>query len=231
LKYTLSSFFLIFTSIILTFIFLTAIISITASLSSSYPHHYSFSHHTAFAHMPISNLSRIQDWIVPGNDIKLEFTYEPEKPIIDTFTELKFSVENTTTGDHMRDDASARVVVTKGQRLFKFENISVGDDGHFSVKYLFPDDGTHQVITRVDANNSANIASFNVFVPHQAPPSLLNPFTSSPSSSAAASDNNNDQRIIMTTILTGVISGIAIATIIVIKENKKVKAIRYNNAR
>lgn len=34
---------------------------------------------------------------------------------------------------------------------------------------------------------------------------------------AAASDNNNDQRIIMTTILAGVISGIAIATIIVIK--------------
>ena len=82
---------------------MTAIISITASLSSSYPyhHHYSFSQHTAFAHMPISNISRIQDWIVPGNDIKLQFTYEPEKPIIDTFTELKFSVENTTTGDHI----------------------------------------------------------------------------------------------------------------------------------
>jgi hypothetical protein len=167
--------------------------------------------------MPISNISRIQDWIVSGNDIKLEFTYEPEKPIIDTFTELKFSVENTTTGDHIRDGASARVVVTKGQRLFKFENISVGNNGHFSVKYLFPDDGTHQVITRVDAKNSANIASFNVFVPHQAPPSLLNPFPSSPSSSVATSDNNNDQRIIMTTILAGVISGIAIATIIVIK--------------
>jgi hypothetical protein len=51
---------------------------------------------------------------------------------------------------------------------------------------------------------------------HQAPPSLLNPFPSSPSSSSA-SDNNNNQRIIMTTILAGVISGIAIATIIVIK--------------
>jgi hypothetical protein len=199
---------------------LIAIISIiTASLSSSYPYHrhHSFSQHTAFAHMPISNISRIQDWIVPGNDIKLQFTYEPEKPIIDTFTELKFSVENTTTGDHIRHDASARVVVTNGQRLFKFENISVGDDGHFSVKYLFPDDGTHQVITRVDAKNSSNIASFNVFVPHQAPPSLLNPFPSSPSSPSAASDNNNDQRIIMTTILAGIISGIAIATIIVIK--------------
>jgi hypothetical protein len=34
---------------------------------------------------------------------------------------------------------------------------------------------------------------------------------------ASDNDNNNNQRIIMTTILAGVISGIAIATIIVIK--------------
>ena len=38
------------------------------------------------------------------------------------------------------------------------------------------DDGTHQVLLLVNTNNSIILASFSVFVPHQSPPSLLNPF-------------------------------------------------------
>jgi len=41
------------------------------------------------------------------------------------------------------------------------------------VKYIFPDDGTHQVILRVDSNHLVELASFQVFVPHQSPPSLF----------------------------------------------------------
>jgi hypothetical protein len=114
---------------------------------------------TTCAHMPIGNMSRVQNWTRPDNKIGIQFTYRPEKPIINAFTELKFSVQNTTTGQHISDteDAVARVVVTNRQRLFK--NISVGD-GHISVKYLFPDDGTHQAITRLDTKNSVNLALF-----------------------------------------------------------------------
>jgi hypothetical protein len=179
------------------------------------PYH-SFSKYQAFAHMPVSNTSRIQEWTDSYNGISTQFVYEPEKPIIDTFTELKFSIQNTTTGDHIyisdNEDATVRVVVTNGQRLFKFENISVGEDGHFSVKYLFPEDGTHQVITRLDTNDSSTASSFNVFVPHQAPPSILNPFPSSPTT---ASDNN--QQIGVTAILIGIISSVTVATIFLIK--------------
>lgn len=137
-----------------------------------------------FAHMPVGNTSRVQSWTDSSNDINIKFIYEPQRPIIDTFTELKFSIENATNGNHISgtENAIARVVITNGQRLFKFENISVGNDGHFSVKYLFPDDGTHQVITRLDTNNSSTASSFNVFVPHQAPPSILNPFYIPPGS-------------------------------------------------
>ncbi|MFY9564932.1 MAG: hypothetical protein WAQ29_01140 [Nitrososphaeraceae archaeon] len=164
--------------------------------------------------MPTSNISRIQEWTDSQNGVNIQFTYEPEKPIIDTFTELKFSIENITTGNHISDakDAVARVVVTNGQRLFNFENISVGNDGHFSVKYLFPDDGTHQAILRLDTKNSSIASSFNVFVPHQAPPSILNPFPSSP---AASSENN--QQITMTVLLVGIICGIAAVTIFLIR--------------
>ena len=117
---------------------------------------------------------KVQEWIDKSKNIKIQFAYSPEKPIIDTFTELKFSVQDMETGEHIKN-FDARVVVTNGQRLFKFENITVAN-GDFSVKYLFPDDGTHQVLTRINTNNTILLASFNVFVPHQSPPSLLNPF-------------------------------------------------------
>jgi hypothetical protein len=194
----------IFTSIIYV---LTDFFAISLSLHDP-------SEYNAFAHMPVSNTSRIQEWTDPNGGISTLFVYEPEKPVIDTFTELKFSIQNIATGNHISDtdNAKARVVITNGQRLFKFENITVGDDGHFSVKYLFPDDGTHQVITRLDTNDSSTASSFNVFVPHQGPPSMLNPLSSSPTT---GSDNN--QQISNTVILIGVISGIAAATIFLLK--------------
>jgi hypothetical protein len=175
-----------------------------------------FNHNSKYgvnAHMPTSNISRVQAWTDSQNGIKIQFMYEPEKPIIDTFTELKFSVENITIGDHISDtkDAVARVVVTNGQRLFNFENISVGNDGHFSVKYLFPDDGTHQAILRLDTKDSSIASSFNVFVPHQAPPNILNPFPSSPTA------DSNNQQIAMTVLLIGIIGGVAAISIFLIK--------------
>jgi hypothetical protein len=60
--------------------------------------------------------------------------YEPRRPVIDDFTELIFSVENLSSGAHI-DNLTGRVVVTNGQRLFKFENIRI-PDGDFSVKYM-----------------------------------------------------------------------------------------------
>lgn len=68
---------------------------------------------TRLLHMPASNSSRIQEWTDSYNGISIQFVYEPQKPIIDTFTELKFSIVNATTGNHISDtdDVKARVVV------------------------------------------------------------------------------------------------------------------------
>ena len=120
-----------------------------------------------------------QVWQNRQNNIEIQFAYEPQLPIIDMFTELKFSIQNTSSSEHL-ENLTARVVVTNGQRLFKFQNISI-PAGHFSVKYIFPDDGTHQVLLRLDRSDELKIpASFNVFVPHQSPPSILDPFPVSP---------------------------------------------------
>jgi hypothetical protein len=172
---------------------------------------YNDAKYMVLALMPVINTSRIQEWKDSSDDINVKFIYEPQRPIIDTFTQLRFSVENATTGNHISENATARVVVTNGQRLFKFENISIGNNGHFSVKYLFPDDGTHQVITRVDTNNSSTASSFNVFVPHQAPPNILDPF---PSSQTAGSNN---QQMSTTILLIGIIGSIAAVTIFLIR--------------
>jgi hypothetical protein len=95
----------------------------------------------SFAYLSDGNTA--QTWTNPKDNIRIQFDYFPEKPIIDTFTSLNFSVQDLKTGEHIRDFI-ARVVVTNGQRLFKFENISVAD-GDFGVKYIFPYEGTHHI--------------------------------------------------------------------------------------
>jgi hypothetical protein len=90
-------------------------------------------------------------------------------------------------------------------------------DGIFSVDYIFPDDGTHQVLARIDKNSAVRVlASFNVFVPHQAPPSILNPFPTS-----AGSESGDDTGILLTKILAIVlpIAG-ALGLIFMIKMGK-----------
>lgn len=160
-----------------------------------------------------SPLNKTQEWVSQRDNVKILFTYQPERPIIDTFTKLEFSVINLTSNENLKD-FDARVVVTlpDGQRLFRFENITVSD-GDFSVEYLFPDDGTHQVITRIDKGAAVQVlASFNVFVPHQAPPSLLNPFP-----------NTTPEEIeSITRVLTIIISfSIIVIVVIMLKKGKR----------
>ncbi len=162
-----------------------------------------------------SPLNKTQEWTSQKDAVRILFTYQPERPIIDTFTKLEFNVINLTSNENLKD-FDARVVVTNGQRLFKFENITV-PDGDFSVEYIFPDDGTHQVLTRIDKGTSARVlASFNVFVPHQAPPSILNPFPTSP-----GSESGEEPGVLLSKILAIVlpIAG-ALGLVIIFKMGK-----------
>ena len=108
-----------------------------------------------------------QIWIDKLNNLKIHFGYSPKEPVIDKPTELEFTVQNVQTGEQIKN-LSARVVVVNnagGQlRTFKFANITA-PDGIFSVKYLFPDSGSYNIITKVDAKDFTSLASFNVFVP------------------------------------------------------------------
>jgi len=80
------------------------------------------------------------------------------------------------------------------------------------VKYLFPDDGTHQVLTRINTNNTILLASFSVFVPHQSPPSLLNPFSNTPG------QQNENEHLINLIITIVILIAVSALTIIMIKK-------------
>ena len=118
-----------------------------------------------------SSTSGTQSWLDRENNLRMVFSYTPAIPIIDTPTDLKFSIQNLQTGKPVTD-LSVRVVIltnSSGQeRIFRFTNITA-PDGVFSIKYLFPDTGLYQVITRITShsNGVASLASFKVFVPGQ----------------------------------------------------------------
>ena len=108
-----------------------------------------------------------QTWMDKLNNLEIHFGYSPKEPVVDKPTELGFTVQNLQTGEQIKN-LSARVVVVNnagGQlRTFKFANITA-PNGIFSVKYLFPDSGSYNIITKVDAKDFTSLASFNVFVP------------------------------------------------------------------
>jgi hypothetical protein len=108
-----------------------------------------------------------QTWLDKLNNLKIQFGYSPKEPVIDKPTEREFTVQNVQTAEQIKN-LSARVVVVNnagGQlRSFKFANITA-PNGIFSVKYLFPDSGSYNIITKVDSKDFTSLASFNVFVP------------------------------------------------------------------
>jgi hypothetical protein len=105
--------------------------------------------------------------------VKIQFSYQPQKPILDQPTELKFAVQNLRTAVYLKNFV-ANILVThnsSGQfSNFRFSNITV-PDGQFSVRYLFPDTGIYEIVTRVSAKEIAALAAFKVIVPLQPYPS------------------------------------------------------------
>jgi hypothetical protein len=94
-----------------------------------------------------------QLWTDTENNVKILFSYSPKNPVTDTQTELNFSVSNLLTGNHLKNLIAMVVIITNStgqERTFKFNNL-YAPNGNFSVKYLFPDSGIYQVITRINS--------------------------------------------------------------------------------
>lgn len=172
---------------------------------------------TVYSHIPNNNNNQIalQEILDQHDNIKVQFAYEPENIKINTLTDLKFSVLNLKTDEHIKNFL-ARVVVTEGSELFRFDNITV-NDGDFSVKHSFANYGTHQVFLRVDTNSSITPVTFDVIIPsyQSSSPFFMNSVKSNV-------DNDNKSTSFATYLIIGV--GVAVSigmTIILLSILKK----------
>jgi hypothetical protein len=173
-----------------------------------------------YSHITTNNQISIQEIVDQHDKIKVQFAYDQDKIKINTLTDLKFSVLNSTTEEHIKNFL-VRVVVTEGSELFGFDNIRVRD-GDFSIKHSFANYGSHQVILRVDTNSSIIPASFNLIIPsYQTSPS--SPFLVDSDKSKLDKDNTSTKSF-TTYLIIGVGVTVSIGmTIILLSILKKKK--------
>ena len=179
---------------------------------------YLSNYNLVYSHIPTDNQIAIQEIVDQRAKIKVQFAYDQEKMKINTLTDLKFSVLNSTTEEHIKNFL-ARVVVREGSEVFGFDNIKV-NDGDFSVKHSFANYGTHQVILRVDTNSSITPATFDIIIPsYQSSPS--SPFLVDSDKTKLGKDNTS-MKSFTTYLIIGVGLSISIVmTIILLSILKK----------
>lgn len=111
-----------------------------------------------------------QQWEDKKNNVKILFAYSPSKPVIDSPTELRFIIQDLKTNKYIKNLFIHVIITTNSsgqERTFRFNNITA-PSGSFSLKYLFPDFGTYQVIAAIRSNTSAvALASFQIIVPFE----------------------------------------------------------------
>ena len=140
--------------IIISFFSLILFFTITNSIIFS-----NFTIIIAHAHL-YSNITQV--WTDKLNNIKIQFSYLPEKPTAEDTTQLQFSMQNLQTGSHLKD-LTAKVTIFNDP-IYRYDNITV-TDGDFSIRRLFLDSGMHQVILKVSSKDySLALASFNISV-------------------------------------------------------------------
>jgi hypothetical protein len=115
------------------------------------------------------NANNTQIWTNAEQNAQIQFAYQPQRPILDQPTELKFFVQNLKTGQYLKN-LVANILVThnsSGQfSNFRFSNITV-PEGQFSLNYRFQDTGIFEIITRVSGKEIEALAAFRVIVPLQ----------------------------------------------------------------
>jgi len=164
-----------------------------------------------YSHIPTNNQIAIQEILDQRNKIKVQFAYDQEKIKINTLTDLKFSVLNSTTEEHIKNFL-ARVVVREGSEVFGFDTLKV-NDGDFSVKHSFANYGTHQVILRVDTNSSITPAAFDIIIPSYQ--SSSSPFLVDSDKSKLDKDNTSTKSF-TTYLIIGVGVAVSIGMIIIL---------------
>jgi hypothetical protein len=123
----------------------------------------------AYAHIPQDNTTApIQEWIDQRNNVKIQFSYSPDNPLVYTLTDLKFSIQDLNTGNHIKDLISSLTITKDDKIFFKFDDVAI-QNGDLSLRVQFSEDGNYRAISQVSSadNTAVALASFNILVPLQ----------------------------------------------------------------
>ena len=157
--------------------------------------------------------NKTQTWLDKLNNAKIQFTYSPENPVIDSPTELKFNALNLKTGDQLKNLSASVIVLTSSngeESLYKYTNITA-PAGNFSVRYIFPYDGLYKVLSKIESKDTSalTLASFSVYVSFQP---------------VSATNDNAISPLFLTALLIGLAGAIGIAFfLIIIPRRRKAK--------
>ena len=122
----------------------------------------------SYAHIPQDNTIVVQEWRNTQNNVKIQFSYIPKKPLVYTDTDLIYSIQDLTNGSHIKD-LIASITITKNDKIFfKFNDVDI-PNGDLSFKVRFLEDGNYQVISQISSmdNIALALASFDILVPLQ----------------------------------------------------------------
>src|SRR5690349_9235635 len=114
-----------------------------------------------YAHIYNNN---VQEWRDRQNNIKIQFSYLPEHPTMEDLIQLRFSIQNLQTGNHLKNlVAKITLINTDYNATYKLGNITV-TDGDFSIKSPTLDPGVDRVIIKINSKDYSSLASFNMSV-------------------------------------------------------------------
>lgn len=124
----------------------------------------------AYAHIPQDNktVAPVQEWKNQQDNVKIQFSYSPDKPLLYTFTDLKFSIQDLKTGNHLKDLVISLTITQDRKIFFKFSDVVI-QNGDLSLRVQFSEDGNYRAISQVSSadNTAIALASFNILVPLQ----------------------------------------------------------------
>jgi hypothetical protein len=110
-----------------------------------------------------------QVWKNSENNVKILFSHSPGNPIVNTPTQMRFTINDLRTGAAFKNVLITVIIIGNSsggqERVIKFNGLSDGL-GNYSINYTFPDLGLYQVIMRTNSNNPefVTLASFSMNV-------------------------------------------------------------------
>ena len=73
-----------------------------------------------YAHIPQDNktVAPVQEWKNVQDNLKIQFSYIPERPLVYAESDLIFSIQDLTTGNHIKYIIAARITITNNDKIF-----------------------------------------------------------------------------------------------------------------